>query len=290
MPRHVFVTGGTGYIGRALLDALVTRGSRLPRARDGRRPPRACPAASAPYSAVRSTPTPIADEVPPADTFVQLVGTAASGAAQGRRVRARRPPSGLAAVNASVQASVRHLVYVSVAHPAPVMQAYDRRRARGGERIAKRLRDVVARRDDLRPVVRARSGTPLAVSALRPLYALGRALPSTRAGAHTARVSSRTRKWSRARRAVENPPDNSSSERECGGAAHRPGATRRWNGCADAAAGTGRTIADVAPRGHIIGVRSRSPTALHARLRHSSAFLLAVACHGASRPAMNRRA
>jgi len=63
-----------------------------------------------------------ADSVPPSDTLVQLVGVPHPSPAKGAEFRKIDLPSGLAAVEAAKRA--RHLVYVSVAHPAPMMKAY----------------------------------------------------------------------------------------------------------------------------------------------------------------------
>ncbi len=64
-----------------------------------------------------------ADRVAPSDTLVQLVGVAHPSPAKGKEFRAIDLPSGLAAVEAAKK-SRAHLVYVSVAHPAPMMKAY----------------------------------------------------------------------------------------------------------------------------------------------------------------------
>ena len=73
MPRHVFVTGGTGYIGRALLDALLTRGHTV-RALVGPASAPMLPAGVGPVFGDALDAESYADEVPPADTLVQLVG------------------------------------------------------------------------------------------------------------------------------------------------------------------------------------------------------------------------
>src|SRR5207237_3540678 len=122
-----------------------------------------------------------AARVAPADTLVQLVGTphpSPSKAAEFERVDRA---SGLAALDAARAGRVRHLVYVSVAQPAPIMRAYVAVRA-----------DVEAAIRDAHDV-----GGPAATflrpwyvlgpghqwpHLLRPLYALGRLLPSTRDG------------------------------------------------------------------------------------------------------------
>jgi uncharacterized protein YbjT (DUF2867 family) len=155
MPRHVFVTGGTGYIGLALLDALVTRGHKV---RALVRPASAAllPPGVSPVFGNALDAESFADEVPPADTFVQLVGTPHPGPRKASEFARVDLPSGLAAVNASVQASVRHLVYVSVAHPAPVMQAYIAARMAVEEHIGV-----------------ACATTWLAATILRPWYVLG---------------------------------------------------------------------------------------------------------------------
>jgi uncharacterized protein YbjT (DUF2867 family) len=64
------------------------------------------------------------ESVPPSDTLVQLVGTPKPNPRKGKLFRAVDFKSGMAGVATSKQAGVRHLVYVSVAHPAPMMQAY----------------------------------------------------------------------------------------------------------------------------------------------------------------------
>ena len=93
-----------------------------------------------------------ASAIPPADTLVHLVGTPNPGPARGEQFRAVDLVSIRAAVGAARRAGVRHLVYVSVAQPAPVMRAY------------------IAVRQEGEALVRS---TGLAATILRPWYVLG---------------------------------------------------------------------------------------------------------------------
>jgi len=74
--------------------------------------------------------------IPPSDTFVQLVGYPKPDPRQGPQFRAVDLKSGLAAVSAARQAGIAHFVYVSVAHPAPIMQAYIEPRVQVEEAIS----------------------------------------------------------------------------------------------------------------------------------------------------------
>jgi uncharacterized protein YbjT (DUF2867 family) len=55
---------------------------------------------------------------------VQLVGTPKPNPRKAQQFREVDLKAGMAAVMAARQAGIRHLVYVSVAHPAPLMHAY----------------------------------------------------------------------------------------------------------------------------------------------------------------------
>ena len=68
--------------------------------------------------------TSYADQISPADTFVQLVGVAHPSPAKAAEFRQIDLPAGLGAVAAARSAGIRHFVHVSVAHPAPMMHAY----------------------------------------------------------------------------------------------------------------------------------------------------------------------
>lgn len=65
-----------------------------------------------------------ANRIAPGDTFVQLVGVAHPSPAKGKQFREIDLPSGLGAVAAAKQAGIRHFIYLSVAHPAPMMRDY----------------------------------------------------------------------------------------------------------------------------------------------------------------------
>jgi uncharacterized protein YbjT (DUF2867 family) len=119
----VFVTGGTGYIGRKLIPALLMRGHEvraLVRAGSEGKLPSGC----TPILGDSLDATSYMQNVPPSDTLVQLVGTPKPNPRKGKQFREVDFKSGMAAVEAATHAGVQHLVYVSVAHPAPVMQAY----------------------------------------------------------------------------------------------------------------------------------------------------------------------
>lgn len=72
----------------------------------------------------------------PADTIVHLVGTPHPSPAKAAEFRAVDLPSIHASVEAASAAGVSHLVYVSVAHPAPIMKAYIDVRSAGESAIA----------------------------------------------------------------------------------------------------------------------------------------------------------
>jgi len=117
------MTGGTGYMGRHLIPSLVNRGHTvraLVRAGSEAKLPAGC----TPVLGDALNADSYAGMVPPSDTFVQLVGVAKPNPKKADQFRAVDFKSGMAAVMAAKQAGISHLVYVSVAHPGPLMQAY----------------------------------------------------------------------------------------------------------------------------------------------------------------------
>jgi uncharacterized protein YbjT (DUF2867 family) len=145
MPRQVFVAGATGYLGRHLIPALLARGHRvraLARRGSEARVPRGCEIiVGDPFD--RQT---FAGAIPHCDTFVQLVGVphpSPSKAAQFLAIDLRSAVESIAAASAG---GIAHFVYVSVAQPAPVMQAYQQARCQAEQRLdASGLRHTVLR-------------------------------------------------------------------------------------------------------------------------------------------------
>jgi len=121
--RCVFITGGTGYMGQRLIPALLEHGYRV-RALVRPGSEKKLPAGCTPISGDALDGASYADQIAPADTFVQLVGVAHPSPAKAAQFRSIDLPSGLGAVAAAKAAGIRHFVYLSVAHPAPAMHAY----------------------------------------------------------------------------------------------------------------------------------------------------------------------
>jgi uncharacterized protein YbjT (DUF2867 family) len=119
----VFVTGGTGYIGRPLIQELVARG---PSVRALVRPgsEKKLPPGCKPIVGNALDASSYADRVAPCDTFVQLVGVSHPSPAKAAEFQAIDRASALGAVTAAQKAGVQHFVYLSVAQPAPVMKSY----------------------------------------------------------------------------------------------------------------------------------------------------------------------
>jgi uncharacterized protein YbjT (DUF2867 family) len=123
-PKHsVFITGGTGYMGQKLISRLLDRGHEV-RALVRTGSEKKLPAGCTPVPGNALDGASYASQIAPADTFVQLVGVAHPSPAKAAEFRQIDLPSGLGAVVAAKSAGIRHFVYLSVAHPAPMMHAY----------------------------------------------------------------------------------------------------------------------------------------------------------------------
>ena len=190
MTRSVFVTGGTGYLGRPLLEALIGKGFEVHGlARQGsehKLPPGSIPVVGNALDAAT-----FATLIPPDATLVHLVGTPHPNPSKAAEFQRVDLASIRATVAAARQATVRHLVYVSVAHPAPVMKAYIAVREQGETMV----RETGIPATILRPwyVLGPGHWWPYA---LVPVYAILRAIPSTRDGA----TGSRSSTWAGRRR------------------------------------------------------------------------------------------
>jgi len=120
---NVFITGGTGYVGRPLISDLLQRSHQvraLVRAGSESKLPSRCQAIVGDALDANS----YRDQIRPSDTFVQLVGVSHPSPAKAAQFRSVDLASASGAINAAKAAGIQHFVYVSVAHPAPVMKAY----------------------------------------------------------------------------------------------------------------------------------------------------------------------
>jgi uncharacterized protein YbjT (DUF2867 family) len=125
---RVFITGGTGYIGRRLIPVLLRQGctvTALVRPGSESKLPHGCRiAVGNPLDRAS-----FEGAIEPYSTFVQLVGVPHPSPAKAQQFYDIDLASARASIDAAAARQVEHFVYVSVAQPAPIMKAYQLSRA-----------------------------------------------------------------------------------------------------------------------------------------------------------------
>jgi len=120
---NLFIAGGTGYLGTRLIAELLRRGHTV-RALARKESEQKLPAGCAPIIGNALDKNSYMNQIRPADTFVHLVGVSHPNPSKAEQFRTIDLVSVQNSVPAAVAAGIKHFVYVGVAHPAPVMQAY----------------------------------------------------------------------------------------------------------------------------------------------------------------------
>lgn len=171
---QVFITGATGFMGRRLSAELVRRGHfvrALARPGSEQRVAAGCETVGAdPFA-----PASYQSRAAGCDSYVHLIGVAHPSPAKAAQFRSIDLASVKAGLAAACAAGVRHFVYVSVAHPAPVMRAYIEARMEAEDAI----RGSGLNATILRPWYVLGPGRRWPV-ALLPMYWLLEAVPATR--------------------------------------------------------------------------------------------------------------
>jgi uncharacterized protein YbjT (DUF2867 family) len=196
---NVFITGGTGYMGRSLIASLQRCGHRvraLARPGSEGKLPAGCEIRTGDALDAGT----YQQEVRGMDTFIHLVGVAHPSPAKAEQFQTIDLASIRAAVTAAKFAAVRHFIYVSVAHPAPVMKAYIEVRSAGEDLI----RTAGLEATILRPWYVLGPGHRWP-HALRPVYWLMERLPATRASARRLGLVTLAQMVAALVRAVEHP-------------------------------------------------------------------------------------
>jgi uncharacterized protein YbjT (DUF2867 family) len=141
-----------------------------------------------------------AGQIQPADTFVQLVGVSHPNPSKAAEFRAVDFASASGAIRAAKAAGIQHFIYLSVAHPAPIMKAYIQVRSACEGLLCESGMNATI----LRPwyVLGPSHRWPYAIL---PMYWLFSLFPATREGARRLGLVTLQQMTSALANAVENP-------------------------------------------------------------------------------------
>ena len=200
--KTVFVTGGTGYIGRPLVASLVARRHAVHSlVRPGSEDKLAAGATTVSGDALDAAT--FGHAIPRGATLVHLVGTPHPNPAKATEFERVDLASIRASATAAVAAGVSHIVYVSVARPAPLMRSYIAAREQGEAAVA--ATGIV--HTFVRPWYVLGPGHYWPYL-LVPVYALARVLPPTRGQAVRLGLVTLDQMVSALVASVETPPPN----------------------------------------------------------------------------------
>jgi uncharacterized protein YbjT (DUF2867 family) len=200
--HSICVTGGTGYIGRRLIPMLTQQGHAVKavvRAGSKTKLP-------ADVSAVIADPLKedsYTESIRGCDTFIHLIGVPHPSPAKAVQFLAIDLPSVKVAVKAAGDAGVRHFIYLSVAQPASLMQAFIAVRAEGEALI----RASGMKATFVRPWYVLGPGHRWAY-ALLPFYWIAELLPATRESANRLGLITISQMLNALVWSVDNVPDN----------------------------------------------------------------------------------
>jgi nucleoside-diphosphate-sugar epimerase len=198
----IFITGGTGYIGSRLLPLLAKRGHQLKAVvRPGSE--RKIPANVSIVSADPLQESSYTESIRGCDTFVHLIGVPHPSPARAAQFRAIDLPSIRIAVKSARDAGIRHFVYLSVAQPASMMQAFIAVRAEGEALVRASSMNATF----VRPWYVLGPGHWWAY-ALLPFYKIAELLPTTRESAIRLGLINISQMLNALVWAVENVPDD----------------------------------------------------------------------------------
>ncbi len=151
MNRRIFITGGTGYIGSRVIPKLLKNNfevKALTRESSASKLDKAC----TPVVGNALNGETYAGAVKGCDTFIHLIGVHHPGPGKKDEFRQIDLVSIEQAISVAIKAGVKHFIYLSVAHPAPVMKEFISVRMKGEQML---------------------TDSGLKVSFIRPWYVLG---------------------------------------------------------------------------------------------------------------------
>ncbi len=200
MGRQVFITGATGYMGQRLVPLLLERGHMVKvlarKGSEGKAPSGTEIVVADPLQTDSYT-----TAIRPADTFIQLIGVPHPSPSKAKQFREIDFVSAQVAIESAKEAGVKHFIYLSVAHPAPMMHAYIGVRSECEETIRKRGLTATI----LRPWYVLGPGRRWP-SALIPFYWICERLPATRESARRLGLVTLEQILNALVWSVENPP------------------------------------------------------------------------------------
>ena len=196
----ICITGGTGYMGQRLVPLLLERGHRVRALARRSSVARVCEGA-VPVVGDALDAESVAGALRPGDTLIHLVGTPHPNPTKVKQFEDIDLASIRATAIAAKRVGISHLIYVSVAQPAPVMRAYLAVRAMG-EAI---IRQTGLTATILRPwyVVGPGHWWPMA---LMPIYKVAELFSSTQEAAERLGLLTIEQMVNAFAQAVENPP------------------------------------------------------------------------------------